>query len=248
MQQNSAIKCVFQITESLEKTMSPCPSDLWYSGILVEKLVRCGPTWTTVGLRLVIPQLSLRMRPGRRPQQQQHFPKLYLPFSHPRRVQLSCLNVTPQLYNHVFNGTKHRRLLVPQIQHVYNETSKTPCLYTPPPPDLLLFWHYIYLHVSREKKMSTSPAFSLLCPKDPSSNPVISDDVNHLPRPFRLHLKLTLKFSHLHYCQGLPASLFPWALPTSVFPPHTGCWSGPPNTWTQTWNQDFNVLWMKSFT
>lgn len=39
------------------------------------------------------------------------------------------------------------------LSHKYNTSttkllSKTPCLYTPPLPDLLLFWHCIYLHVS----------------------------------------------------------------------------------------------------
>lgn len=104
---------------------------------------------------------------------------------------------------------------------------------------------FISLNLVRNRALSR---FSLsFTHKIQSLNPIISDDANHLGRPLPLLCRSTFIFSHWTTAMASkPVSLF-WASLTSIFPPHTGCWSNLPKAWTQTCSLLFkSLIWYPS--
>lgn len=108
---------------------------------------------------------------------------------------------------HIFSWTKHHRLPVPQIQHVYNYThSKNSLALHPTQTSSSSHITLISMYFKR-KSWALSKLFLSFAQKVQSLNSVISSDVAYLLRSFPLHLSSALIFSHLEYWQSLQASL-----------------------------------------
>lgn len=112
---------------------------------------------------------------------------------------------------------------------------------------------FISLNLVRNRAL---PCLSLsFTHKIQSLNPIISDDANYLGRPLPLLCGSSFIFSHWTTAMASkPVSLF-WASLTSIFPPHTGCWSNLPKAWTQTcpllfkssiWYPSRTSVWVRS--